>query len=211
MNQDFTKNLRIVLDFLTASDPIESIPVCDAVFLFGSSKTELIPKSGSKLFKMGLVKKIVCTGKYSPYRTVGPFCFSTEAEWYADVLIKDGVPREAIITESESTNTLENVLFGMSACHEQQFYPNSLILCSIPLLCRRALATFQKQFPEITTFSYTLELTIENYLVPDRIRRIIGEFDRFKKYAEKGDMVSVEVPENVQKAVNFLKSTIHKT
>ena len=206
MSLDLVNNLRIVLEFLTVSDSIENIPICDAVFLFGSSKSDQIPKSGTKLFKLGLAKKIICAGKHPLGKTIGPHGFSTEAEWYADVLCKEGVPKEAIILETESTNTLENIIFGISACHKQQFYPESLILCPIPPLCRRALATFKKQFPEIRLFSYAFEFSVEHYLDPSRIKRVLGEFERFEEYATRGDMLNVEVPESVQEAVNRLRS-----
>ena len=206
MNEDITKNLRIVLDFLTTSTPKESLPVCDAVFLFGSSKTDQIPKSGANLFTQGLARKIICSGKHAMRFTSGPSGFPTEADWYADVLRKEGIPQEAIILEKESTNTLENVLFGISTCHKQSFYPKSLILCPIPPLCCRSLATFQKQFPEIQVFGYTFEFPIEDYLSPDRIKRVLGEFERFDEYAAKGDMIKVDVPQDVQSSVDFLRS-----
>jgi len=211
MHPDIVKNLRIILNFLIASDPIESISACDAVFLFGSRRTDQIPKSGSRLFKKGLAQKIVCTGKYTLRQTSGPFGFATEAEWYEDILIREGVPKEVIILETKSTNTLENVLFGISTCHRQEFYPKSLILCPIPPLCRRSLATFKKQFPKVKIIGYAPELPIEYYFTPGRIERALGEFERFREYATKGDMVSVEVPESIQAAVNFLKNIIAKT
>jgi len=208
MNTEIAKNLNIVLDFLTASDKIENIPVCDAVFLFGSSKTGQIPKSGAHLFKKGLAKKIVCTGKHSLGKVSGPAGFATEAEWYQDILLKEGVPREVIILEVDSTNTLENVLFGMSACYKQGFYPKKLILCPIPFLCRRSSATFRRQFPEIQVFNYTSNLLIEDYLIPERIKRLLGEFDRFKEYTAKGDITRIEVPQKVAEAVSFLNSLV---
>lgn len=206
MPDELVRNIHIVLDFLTASTPVENLPICDAAFLFGSSKTDQIPKSGASLFKQGLVRKTICTGKHAPHLTSGPSGFCTEAEWYADVLNKEGVPQEAIILETESTNTLENVLFGMSTCNRQGFYPKSLVLCPIPPLCCRSLATFRKQFPKIQVFAYTFEFPIENYLPPDRIKRVLGEFERFNEYAAKGDMIEITVPQNIQNSVNFLKS-----
>ena len=204
MSDKIVQHLRIILDFLTASIPIESLPVCDAIFLFGSSKTDQIPKSGANLFKKGLARKIICTGKHALRLTSGPFGFPTEAEWYANVLANEGVPREAIILETKSTNTLQNVLFGIDACNKQGFYPSSLILCPIPPLCCRSLATFRKQFPAIKVFGYTFEFPIKNYLAPDRMKRVLGEFERFKEYTMKGDMVRVEIPQNIQDSVNFL-------
>lgn len=206
MSDKIIQHLRIVLDFLTAPTSINNLPVCDAVFLFGSSKTDQIPKSGASLYRKGLARKIICSGKYAHRFSSGPHGFSTEAEWYADVLIKESIPQQAIILETRSTNTLENVLFGMGACHKQGFYPKSLILCPIPPLCCRSLATFRKQFPEVEVFGYTFEFAIENYMAPDRLKRIVGEFERFEEYAVNGDIIRVIVPQNVQKSVIFLKS-----
>lgn len=202
------QHLRVVLDFLTASTPIDGLPVCDAIFLFGSSKTDQIPKNGANLYKRGLAGKIVCSGKHAPRFNTGPSGFPTEAEWYADVLISEGIPREAIILETKSTNTLENVLFGVESCNEQGLYPTSLILCPIPPLCCRSLATFRKQFPEIKVFGSTFEFPIESYTEPDRLRRIVGEFERFEEYHTKGDMIRVEVPSTVQSSVDFLRGTM---
>ena len=208
MSDKIVQHLRIILDFLTASTPIESLPVCDAIFLFGSSKTDQIPKSGASLYRRGLARKIICTGKHAPRLTTGPFGFNTEAEWYADVLVNEGIPPDAIILETESNNTLENVLLGIEKCHKEGFGPNSLILCPIPPLCCRSLATFRKQFPAIKIFGYTFEFPIENYMAPDRMKRVLGEFQRFDEYYNKGDMVRVEVPKIVQDSVNILKGEI---
>ena len=81
--------LKLVVDFLTASDSVNSIPKCHGIFLFGSSKTDQIPKSGAELFHMGLAEKIICTGKFSPRQTSGPFGFGSEAEWYHSILVKE--------------------------------------------------------------------------------------------------------------------------
>ncbi|HEY4484532.1 MAG TPA: YdcF family protein [Candidatus Paceibacterota bacterium] len=206
VSSELIQNLRVILDFLTASTPIENLPVCDGIFLFGSSKTDLIPKSGANLFKKGLARKIICTGKHTLRLTSGPMGFPTEAEWYVDVLIREGIPQETIIVENESTNTLENILFGIDTCRKHNFHPRSLILCPIPPLCCRSLATFKKQFPEIEVFGHTFESPVETYLAPDRMKRIFREFERFKEYSAKGDMAEVTVPQNIQDSVNFLKS-----
>ena len=55
-------------------------------------------------------------------------------------------------------------------------------------------------------FGHTFESPIETYLVPDRMKRIVGEFERFKEYAAKGDMIEITVPKNIQNSINFLKS-----
>ena len=206
VSNELIQNLRNVLGFLTASTPVENLPICDGIFLFGSSKTDLIPKSGANLFKKGLARKIICTGKHTLHQTSGPMGFPTEAEWYVDVLIRESIPQEAIIVENRSTNTLENVLLGIDACRKHNFRPHSLVLCPIPPLCCRSLATFKKQFPKVEVFGHTFESPIETYLVPDRMKRIVGEFERFKEYAAKGDMIEIAVPQNIQNSVNFLKS-----
>ncbi len=51
-------------------------------------------------------------------------------------------------------------------------------------------------------------LRTEYYFSPGRIERAFGEFDRFEKYAAKKDMINVEIPENVQEAVDLPKNMI---
>jgi len=208
---DLEEPIRTVLDFLVEKTSKDKLPLTDGIFVFGHIN-KVLPACAADLYLEGKAKKIVLTGKG---RIEIPDGFSTEAELYASIVEAKGVPLEDIILEKESTNSLENVLFGMKKCHENGFYPKSLILVSMPPLLKRALATFKKQFPELELYGSTFDLPISEYLEPTRtsnIRnpiRLVGELERFREYADKGDMITVEIPENVKSAADVIKNASH--
>jgi uncharacterized SAM-binding protein YcdF (DUF218 family) len=201
--------LQIVLDFLTQTTSEEKLPHVDAIFIFGHINKQL-PLHAARLYHAGKSEKIIVTGKG---RIAIPDGFQTEAEYYKSILISEDVPPEHIIVEKESTNSLENILFGVKACDDARFFPKSLILISVPPLLRRAIATFKKQFPDIELYGSTPEIAFREYrssTTPANFRnplRLLAEFNRFKEYSEKGDMLPVEVPETVKKAIADLKTT----
>ena len=76
----------------------------------------------------------------------------------------------------------------------------------MPPLLRRSYATFRKQFPEIAACGSAFDVSIEEYSNPfERIRRILGEFDRFDEYEKKGDIAKVLVPDSVKSAISAIK------
>lgn len=208
---DLEMSIRTVLDFLVETTPKDKLPLTDGIFVFGHINKEL-PAYAADLYLEGKAKKIVLTGKG---RIEIPDGFSTEAELYASIVKAKGVPPEDVVLEKESTNSLENILYGMKKCHEVGFYPSSLILVSMPPLLKRALATFKKQFPELKLCGSTFDLPVSEYLAPTRLTnirnpiRLVGELERFKEYADKGDMVAVEIPEDIKKASEVIKNALH--
>lgn len=202
--------LKTILEFLVQATPEDQLPIVDAIFVFGHIDKRL-PIHTAKLYEARRALKIIITGKG---RIEIPEGYKTEAEYYASILKNSRVPESVLILEKESTNSLENILLGMKKCNEIGFYPKSLILCSVPPLLRRSIATFKKQFPEIEVFGSTFELSFDEYLELKRatsIRnpaRLLGEFDRFKEYAEKGDMVPVEVPKDIEDSIERLSNIL---
>ena len=191
--------LRRVLGFLTVSKAAEPCPA-DAILVFGHTDPR-VAQQAVELYKKGKAKLVIVSGK-SRRPIPG---FNTEAEYYADILKKGGVPTSAIITETEATNTLENCLFGMRAVEKADVEVQSVILCAMPPLLRRSLATFQKHFPRISTQTTGFALGVDEFSDKKYIQRLLGEFERFIEYAEKGDMERVEVPFEVQEAEQILR------
>jgi len=194
----------MVVDFLTESTPFDSLPVTDAVFVFGHYDPRPALHA-AELYRLRKAPKIVLCGKG---RDMIPEGFPTEADYYASFLIKEGIPENDVILERESTNTLENVRLGMEACIEEGVSPRSLVLTAMPPLLRRACATFRKQFPEVAVYGSGFEMDEGDYMSEPRIKRLLGEFDRFKEYSEKGDIVAVDVPSEVLKGVSKLEALL---
>lgn len=191
-------SFKRILDFLTDQTPEEKLPKADAIFIFGHTDPR-IAKHAIHLYKSGKAEKIILTGKG---RKDIPG-FKSEASYYAFLMESDGVPRSSLILENLSMNSLENVLFGIKTCHDNNFYPNSLIIVAIPPLLRRSRATFEKQFPNIKTYSSGPDISLEEYL--QHTKRILEEFDRFDEYSKKGDIASVKIPQDIRDAIQSIK------
>jgi uncharacterized SAM-binding protein YcdF (DUF218 family) len=199
--KEIEPNLKLILDFLIETTPIEQLPVSDGIFVFGHIDPRLA-KHVAKLWNMKKAPKIILTGKG---RRDLPEGFESESEYYASILKQNGVPDSAIILEKQSTNSLENVLIGIKIAKENSLNPKTLIVCTMPPLLRRAIATLNQQFPDISVFGSAFIFPFKEYLIEKRIKRILAEFDRFEAYAEKGDIVPIDVPSDVVKAVEEIR------
>jgi len=199
MMERVKQNLKIVLDFLIESVPEDELPQADGIFVFGHVDPRLA-KHAAHLWKLGKAPRVILTGKG---RRDIPAGVQTEAEYYAAILKNEGVTEDVLVIEDKSTNTLENVLFGIETCRENGLYPKSLILCSLPPLLRRSIATFGKCFPGIQVWGSAFEICLEEYL--PHTQRILAEFSRFEEYAQKGHIMPVFVPEKVAEAIEKIR------
>ncbi len=191
-----------VVEFLTESTPLEKLPQADAIFVFGHYEP-LVAHHAAELWRKGKSPRIIISGKG---RDAIPEGFKTEADFYAFLIESDGVPPEALILEKESTNSLENILLGITACRNIGFNPKSLILCSMPPLLRRSCATFRKQFPDITVYGSAFSMPKE-WFTSRRINRLLGELGRLEEYARKGDISPVEIPAEVASAAEKVRQS----
>ena len=199
-------SLEKVLSFLVDSVPEKDLPNTDGIFIFGHIDPR-IAEHAAHLWNLGKSKEIIISGKG---RTKIPHGFETEADFYASILKSKGVTDESLILEKEATNSLENITLGIDKSREEGLDPKSLIICAVPALLRRSKATFSKQFPDINIYGSAFDLNTEEYMTLPRIKRLMGEFDRFKEYHEKGDMEKIDIPEDVESAIKEIKSFLEE-
>lgn len=202
-------DVEIILDFLIESIPIEKLSRSDAIFVFGHVKPE-IAQHAAKLYQLDKALKIILTGKGGESIKAIPD-FDTEAEYYAEIIEKEGIPKKDLILENKSTNSLENVLFGIKACQKVNFNPKSLILVAAPPLLRRSCATFRKQFPAISVCGSDCRLPAKEYLHINRIQRLLDEFKRFEEYSQKGDIECINIPEKINLSIKRIKSIFNES
>jgi len=74
----------------------------------------------------------------------------------------------------------------------------------MPPLLKRASATFKKNFPEIIVYGSTFKMP-SRWVTFDRINRLLGEIDRLNEYAKKGDIVKVEIPDDIISAIEEIR------
>lgn len=133
-----------------------------------------------------------------------------EADAFADVAKKRGVPLDKVLIENNSTNTGENILFTKKLLEERGIPVQSLLLVQKPFMERRTFATFKKLWPEpeiavtsplISYKAYPTEQISKDLM----INIIVGDLQRIKLYAEKGFQISQEIPEDIWQAYERLK------
>ncbi len=198
------EQLRQLVDYLAVRQEPEP---SDAIFVFGSVLLTAVWKQAEELFRRGLAPVIVTTGHAGPNaRSLG---IMSEGRFLAEKLVAFGIPSSAIFFEEKSTNTLENVIFGMNVLEENGIMAKKVLLVAKPFHMRRCLATFAKQFPSVRAFSCPPVLSFEEMI--DRpfnefANRVVGEVDRLIKYGNDGrSIVPQEIPKYILKAADVLR------
>ncbi|ROW07285.1 hypothetical protein VMCG_03951 [Cytospora schulzeri] len=142
-----------------------------------------------------------------------------EAEVFADISRAKGVPEEAIIIESKSTNTGENVRFTYEILMNRGLFGGengirSFILVQKPYMERRTYATFMKQWPGTDSsvdgkgvgFSVTSpQLEWSDYPNEDNpldlvVNIMVGDLIRICEYPVKGYQISQVIPGEIWEA-----------
>ena len=171
----------------------------DGIVVLGSRDTRPAER-GAQLLLDGWAPILVMSGGLG---TITRQVWNTsEADRYAEIAVKMGVPRERMLIENKSTNTNDNVAFTKELLSERHIALKRLIVVHKPYMERRSYALFRKQWPEIEVIVTSPHTTLENYynsgLPKDQVISVmIGDLQRIKVYAEKGFQIPQEVPEEV--------------
>ena len=87
-------------------------------------------------------------------------------------------------------------------------FDGRLLLCGKPYMHKRALATGQKQWPEVHWSIGTPRLSFAEYFPggppPQEVTIMVGDLQRCRVYAEKGFQAPVEIPDAVWEAYQRL-------
>jgi len=133
----------------------------------------------------------------------------TEADKFAAIAIKMGVPKESILVENKSTNTGENILFIQQLLAQKNLDPQSFIVVQKPYMERRSYATFKKHWPDKKLIVTSPQISFEDYptkeIPLERVINImVGDLQRIIIYPAKGFQVYQEVPPDVRDAYEQL-------
>jgi uncharacterized SAM-binding protein YcdF (DUF218 family) len=138
-----------------------------------------------------------------------------EADQFAEVAKRMGVPAESIVVENRSTNTGENVIFTRRLLAERGLDPQTFILVQKPYMERRAYATFRQFWPEKEAVVTSPRATFDEYLAKytnpgltkdDVVSIMVGDLQRIKLYPARGFQVAQEIPADVWAAYEELKA-----
>jgi uncharacterized SAM-binding protein YcdF (DUF218 family) len=178
----------------------------DAIFVLGSHDVR-VGEYAVDLYFQGLAPFIIFSGGLGKL-TIDHFN-RPEAEIFADIAIKRGVPADKILVENKSGNTGENVLFVKKLLQEKRLDFQSFILVQKPYMERRTFATFKKLWPEKNFIVTSPPISFEDYpneeiSKAEFINIMVGDLQRIKIYPDLGYQISQEIPDDVWRAYEAL-------
>ncbi len=199
------KELETVVSYLGVGDTPQT---ADAIFVFGHYMRD-IPLHAAELYAQGFAPVVLIAGRKTRYI---PDDVENEAQYFKAIMLEAGVPESAVILEEQSTNTLEDAVYGMQTLINRGITPKRVILVADVPLLRRAKATFAKQFPAVEAFAvpYAIKDLEDTFWLQDRLTRMLLELDRLKEFAEKGDIAPTDIPADVLTAAAHIKENLPK-
>jgi uncharacterized SAM-binding protein YcdF (DUF218 family) len=132
-----------------------------------------------------------------------------EADRFAEVAVRLGVPRDRILIENRSTNTGENVTFTKQLLADRGLDPHKFIVVQKPYMERRAYATFRSRWPEKDLIVTSPQISFDDYLEQhshaslskdDVVSIIVGDLQRIKIYGERGWQIPQAIPDEIWQA-----------
>ncbi len=178
----------------------------DCIFVLGSNDIRMA-EHAADLYLQGYAPFIIFSGGFG--RLTGGVFKKPEADLFADVAAKKGVPPEKIFIENKSTNTGENIELTKKLLAEKGLNFDTFIVVQKPYMERRAYATFKKCWPEKECIISSPSISFESY--PNQeisketlINVMVGDLQRIKIYPEKGFQIFQEIPTEVWNAYEEL-------
>ena len=178
----------------------------DCILALGSHDLRVAERAAD-LYIQGLAPLVIMSGGLGNF-TQGMWT-EKEADKFAAIAIKMGVPAHAILIENKSSNTGENISFTKRLLDEKGIDPKRFIVVQKPYMERRSFATFKKHWPEKELIVTSPQISFENY--PNNeiplvrvINIMVGDLQRIKLYPAMGFQVYQEIPDSVWQAFNQL-------
>ena len=183
-----------------------SLEKSDCILVLGSHDLR-VAERGAELYLQGWAPILIFSGGLG--RLTKGIWGNAEADKFATIAEKMGVPKKAILIENKSTNTGENILFTQQLLKEKDLDFQSFIVVQTPYMERRSYATFKKHWPnkkivvaspQISFGKYpNNEISLENV-----INIMVGDLQRIKIYPEQGFQIFQEIPDDVWQAYKRL-------
>ena len=184
--------IKEIGDFIFVEDEPQK---CNVIITVGGSFPQIAEKA-AELYKSGFSEYVLAGGGVSV--KTGVFAgvkdkkdiysgdYKTECDFYKDVLIKNGVPKEAIVREDKSGHTRANAEFAAAVLKEQGIPTEKIILVCKRFHARRCLMFFQSYFPEAEILVVPADIgNGETNVTKDNwhnssygIKRVMGELAR---------------------------------
>lgn len=180
--------IKDISDFIFVEDKPEKV---DAIMVAGGSFPEPA-EIAAELFLRGLAPHVIIGGGVSvklgafpgsrTKREVYTGQYGTEFDFYLDVLLRNGVPRRAILGENRASFTRENAVFARQIVDASGIALHKAMLVCKSFHARRCLMFYQSAFPQ-TQFLvipfHGYDITKQNWFCTQYgVERVLGELRR---------------------------------
>ncbi len=194
---------RIIWEYHHLNHKLEK---ADLILALGSNDLR-VAEYAAELYVQGFAPQLMFSGNAGAL-TRGKFAKS-EAETFAEIAVRKGVPREAILIEPESTNTGENIANSRRVLAARELDPETIILVQKPYMERRTYATFMSFWPGKRLIVSSPPISFADYptaqLPKDLVINImVGDLQRIRDYPAKGFQIAQEIPNEVWQAFEQL-------
>ena len=195
------KEIQILWDYMKMNHKLKH---SDCIIGLGSMDTN-VAKVASDLYIKGYADKIIFSGGLG--KITYKLWNETEAEKFAEIAIKLGVPKKDLFLEKESTNTGDNFRFTKKLIEKENLNIKTCIIVCKPFDEKRAYAAFRKIMPEYEAIIYSEKISCEEYYKKNGeewIHVLVGDIQRMKLFYEKGWQIKMEIPSEVWNAYEIL-------
>lgn len=195
------EEIKVLWNYMKMNQQLKK---ADCIIGLGSVDTN-VANVASELYLQGYADKVFFSGGLG--KITNKIWNETEAEKFAKIAIKKGVPKEKIYIEKESTNTGDNFRFTKRMIEELQLDIKSCIVVCKPYDEKRAYASFKKIMPEFEVIITSENISCEEYYRKNGtewINVLVGDIQRMKLFYEKGWQVKMDIPKEVWDAYEVL-------
>jgi uncharacterized SAM-binding protein YcdF (DUF218 family) len=182
----------------------------DAILVL-CSHDKAVAQRGAQLFLDGWAPLLIFSGGLGSITK--HLWQEPEANQFAEIAVKMGVPPDRILIENRSTNTGENVLFTRQFLAEKGIDPRNFIVVQKPYMERRSYATFKKLWPEKDVLVTSPRVSLDEYLatysneilsIDDVVSIMVGDLQRLRLYPGRGFQIPQDIPDDVWRAYEEL-------
>lgn len=176
----------------------------DCIIGLGTKDTN-VANIASELYLKEYADKIIFSGGLG--KITYKLWNETEAEKFAEIAIKKGVPREKIYLEKESINTGDNFRFSKKLIEKEKLDIKLCIVVCKPYNEKRAYAAFKKIMSGYDVIVHSENISCEEYYKRNGnewIDVLVGDVQRMKLFYEKGWQIKMEIPQEVWNAYEIL-------
>lgn len=200
-------NLKIIWEYMHMNMELCNV---DCIIGFGNYNDDIALRA-AELYKKGYSSKILFSGGLG--RNTNDLWTRSEAERFADIAVGEGVPREDIIIENQSTNTAENIIFTQEKLASLNMNVTKILGVHQPFMERRIFAALKVYWPDIDAIITSPQLTINEYITNSVkqgldektvIDVIVGDFQRIDVYAKRGYQIPQYIPGEVNEAFKVM-------